>query len=69
MKNRLFAIVGATMLAFSGVVGFGGLSSAVAQDAGSEPVILEVDMDRFVTKSKAGQTIPDQAEAVQGEVP
>ncbi|MGF1543400.1 MAG: OmpH family outer membrane protein [Parvularculaceae bacterium] len=44
------------------------VSDVEAQSKGKSPVILIVDRERLVSQSKAGQTIPGQAEKVQENV-
>ncbi|MBI1392560.1 MAG: hypothetical protein GC152_07450 [Alphaproteobacteria bacterium] len=60
--------VGVAALVAAGFAGGAAISSAEAQSQGKAPVILIVDRQRLISASKAGQTIPDQARAVQESV-
>ena len=62
MKKRVSAILGATALVVAGFVGGSALNVAEAQRDGKPPVILIVDRAQLVSQSKAGKTIPGQAE-------
>jgi len=67
-KKQVFSIA-AALAVVSGVFVAGALTSAVeAQSRGRSPVILIVDRARLVSQSRAGQTIPEQAQKVQESV-
>lgn len=68
MKKRVSAILGATALVVAGFVGGSALNVAEAQRDGKPPVILIVDRAQLVSQSKAGKTIPGQAEEVRDSV-
>lgn len=68
MRNSIFAIAGVAALGLAGLVGQGAYSPADAQKDGKSPVILVVNMEQLVAQSKAGQTIPGQAEEVRSNV-
>lgn len=68
MKNQVYAIAGAAMLAVAGVAGGAFVNSAEAQSAQKAPVILIVDRAQIVSQTKAGKTIPAQAETVKKSV-
>lgn len=68
MKKQAFAIAGAAMLAIAGFAGGALVNSAEAQSAGKAPVILIVDRAQIVSQTKAGKTIPGQAEQVKNNV-
>lgn len=68
MKNKLFAVAGAIMLAVSGLAGGALVNTAEAQNNGKAPVILIVDRAKIVSQTKAGKTIPSQAEDVKKNV-
>jgi len=68
MKKQFFAISGAIALSIAGMTGFTAFNSAEAQNAQKSTVILIVDRAQLVSQSKAGKTIPDQAEKVQANV-
>lgn len=68
MKNRLFAVSAALALTIAGFAGGAMVSGAEAQSAQKAPVILIVDRAQLIAQSKAGQTIPAQAEAVKKSV-
>ncbi len=57
-----------TVLAASGFVGGAYVGSVEAQSEGKAPVILIVNRARLIGESKAGKTIPEQAEKVKGTV-
>lgn len=69
MNSRTLSFA-AGVLAVSAAAFAGGatLSQAEAQATAKAPVILIVDRARLISQSKAGQTIPDQAKAVQESV-
>ncbi|MBT8472108.1 MAG: OmpH family outer membrane protein [Marinicaulis sp.] len=67
MRNRFLAVAGIVALTVVGVVG-ASLNGAIAQGAQKPPVILVVSRDILVAQSKAGKTIPDQAEKVRDSV-
>ena len=68
MKKSVFAIAGAAVLGLAAVAGQAAFSAAEAQKDGKAPVILVVNMDQLVAQSKAGKTIPSQAEDVRKSV-
>ncbi len=68
MKKQAFAIAGAIMIAAAGLAGGALVSGAEAQSAGKAPVILIVDRAQIVSQTKAGKTIPGQAEQVKKSV-
>jgi outer membrane protein len=68
MKKYFFAITGAIALTLAGATGVAMVNSAEAQSAQKAPVILVINSAQIVSQSKAGQTIPDQAKAVQASV-
>ncbi|MEM8771749.1 MAG: OmpH family outer membrane protein [Pseudomonadota bacterium] len=68
MKNSNLAIIGAAALAVAGLFAGSLITSAEAQKGGKSPVILTVSMDTVVAQSKAGKTIPAQAQDVQKSV-
>ena len=68
MKKRVSAVLGATALVVAGFVGGSALNVAEAQRDGKPPVILIVDRAQLVSQSKAGKTIPGQAEEVRDSV-
>lgn len=68
MKKQAIAIMGAAMLAAAGFAGGAMISSAEAQSSGKAPVILIVDRAQIVSQTKAGKTIPGQAEDVKKSV-
>ncbi len=68
MRMQISAIAGAALLATAGFFGASALNGAEAQNAQKAPVILIVDRAQLVAQSKAGKTIPDQAEKVKASV-
>jgi len=68
MKKQFFAIMGVAALVLSGIAGIAAFNSAEAQQAQKTPIILVVDRGLLVSQSKAGKTIPAQAEKVQASV-
>ena len=68
MKKSILAIAGAGLLGVAALVGGSAFTAAEAQKDGKSPVILVVNMDQLVAQSKAGQTIPGQAETVRDSV-
>lgn len=68
MKNTVFAITGAAMLAAAGVVGGALISSAEAQSNQRAPVILTVNWELVLSQTEAGKSIPAQAEEVRKSV-
>lgn len=69
MKTRIFSIAAAAAtLAGAGLFAGAALDGAQAQKRGQAPVILVVNMEQLVAQSKAGQTIPEQAEKVRANV-
>lgn len=68
MKKQTFAIAGAVALATAGFAGGALVNQAEAQSAQKPPVILIVDRAQLVSQTKAGKTIPAQAETVKASV-
>lgn len=69
MKKQISAVAGAAALVVAGfAIGSALNGSAEAQGAQKPPVILIVDRAALVGQSKAGKTIPDQAESVRDSV-
>ena len=68
MNKQFYAIAGAASLLIAGLVGGAVTSSAEAQSAQKPPVILIVDRAQLVSQTKAGKTIPGQAEEVKANV-
>lgn len=68
MRKQVLAISGALALIVAGFAGGALLGSAEAQSNGKAPVILVVDRAQIVSQTKAGKTIPSQAEAVKQTV-
>ncbi|GEM_PF-1084847 len=68
MKKQMMAMAGALALAVGGLVAAPALNNAEAQSAQKAPVILIVDRAQLVTQSKAGKTIPDQAQKVRDNI-
>jgi len=68
MNKQFTMIAGAMILAASGVIGVSTMNAAEAQGAQKAPVILIVDRAQLVSQTKAGKTIPGQAEKVQASV-
>jgi len=68
MNKQFVVIAGAAVLAVAGFVGGSALNSAEAQGAQKAPVILIVDRAQLIAQSKAGKTIPDQANSVKASV-
>lgn len=68
MKNKVYAMAGAAALVLAGFTGGAFISNAEAQGAQKAPVILIVDRAQLVSQTKAGKTIPTQAEAVKANV-
>ncbi len=68
MKNQGYVIAGVVALAIAGVAGGAIVSKAEAQANQKAPVILIVDSSKVVSQTKAGKTIPAQAEAVKKNV-
>ncbi|MEO1252610.1 MAG: OmpH family outer membrane protein [Pseudomonadota bacterium] len=68
MRMKLFAMAGAVMVATAGFAGHAVTSKAEAQSNAQAPVILTISMDRVIAQSKAGKTIPTQAESVRNDV-
>ena len=68
MKKQVYAISGAAALMLAGFAGGAFISNAEAQGAQKAPVILIVDRAPLVAQTKAGKTIPAQAEAVKASV-
>ncbi len=68
MKRKLMAITGAVALVAAGVGGLAAFTAAEAQNQAKAPVILVINTEMVIAQSKAGKTIPDQAEAVRVSV-
>lgn len=68
MKKQIYALAGAVSLAVAGYAGGAIVSGAEAQGAAKPPVILIVDRAQLVSQTKAGKTIPAQADAVKATV-
>lgn len=68
MKTKFIAIAAAVALSVGGVAGLAVSNQAEAQSAQKAPVILIVDQAQLVAQSKAGKTIPDQAEKIRNSV-
>ncbi|MEZ5892329.1 MAG: OmpH family outer membrane protein [Parvularculaceae bacterium] len=68
MNKQLFAMSAAVALALAGFAGGTLVTGAEAQSAAKAPVILIVDRAQLVAQSKAGKTIPSQAESVKASV-
>lgn len=68
MRKSIFAIAGAGLLGLAGLAGGAVFEAAEAQKDGKSPVILVVNMEQLVAQSKAGKTIPAQAEDVRASV-
>lgn len=68
MNKSIFAIAGAALLGVAGFAGQATLSAVEAQNDAKAPVILTVSMDTVIAQSKAGKTIPGQAEEVRKSV-
>ena len=68
MTKTNFAIAGAVALTLAGFAGGALVNKAEAQGAQKAPVILIVDRAQIVSQTKAGKTIPSQAEAVKKNV-
>lgn len=62
------AITGAVALVAAGVGGLAAFTAAEAQNQAKAPVILVINTEMVIAQSKAGKTIPDQAEAVRVSV-
>lgn len=68
MKRQVSLIAGAAALVLAGFTGGAMISSAEAQRAEKAPVILIVNRAELISQSKAGKTIPGQAETVRDSV-
>ena len=68
MKKSIIAITSAALLGVVGLASHSALTAVEAQDNARAPVILTVSMETVVAQSKAGQTIPGQAEEVRNSV-
>ena len=68
MKKQFIAAIGAIALGAVGLGGMSALTAAQAQKDAKAPVILIVNTELVVAQSKAGQTIPGQAEKVRESV-
>jgi len=68
MNKSIFAIAGATLVGVAGFAGQAVVSAVEAQNAAKAPVILTVSMETVIAQSKAGKTIPGQAEDVRNSV-
>ncbi|PQA85386.1 OmpH family outer membrane protein [Hyphococcus luteus] len=68
MNRQFYAIAGAASLLIASIAGGAVFSNAEAQSASKPPVILIVDRAQLVSQTKAGKTIPEQAEKVKASV-
>lgn len=68
MKKHVSLFAGAAALVIAGFAGGSMINSADAQADGKSPVILIVNRAELVSQSKAGKTIPGQAETVRDSV-
>ena len=68
MKRQVSLIAGAAALVLAGFTGGAMINSAEAQRAEKAPVILIVNRAELISQSKAGKTIPGQAETVRDSV-
>ncbi|WP_411818230.1 OmpH family outer membrane protein [Hyphococcus sp. DH-69] len=68
MKKQLIAITGAMALTIAAFAGGAFVNNAEAQSAQKAPVILIVDRAMLISQSKAGKTIPDQAQSLKANV-
>lgn len=68
MKRHVSLFAGAAALVIAGFAGGSMINSADAQADGKAPVILIVNRAELVSQSKAGKTIPGQAESVRDNV-
>ncbi len=68
MRKSIFAIAGAGLLGLSALAGQAAFTAVEAQNAAEAPIILTVSLERVVAQSKAGKTIPGQAEDVRKSV-
>lgn len=68
MKRQVSLIAGAAALVLAGFAGGALINSAEAQRAEKAPVILIVNRAELISQSKAGKTIPGQAETVRDSV-
>lgn len=68
MKRHVSLLAGAAALVLAGFAGGSMINSAEAQADGKAPVILIVNRAELVSQSKAGKTIPGQAESVRDNV-
>ncbi|WDI31039.1 OmpH family outer membrane protein [Hyphococcus flavus] len=68
MKKQIIALSGAIAIAAVGFTGGAIINNAEAQSADRPPVILVVDRGQLISQSKAGKTIPEQAQKVKSSV-
>ncbi len=69
MKKQVSLLAGATAMLLAGIAGGALLGGkAEAQRDGKAPVILIVNRAELISQSKAGKTIPGQAETVRDSV-
>ncbi len=68
MKNSILAVASAGLIGLAALAGGASFTAAQAQKDAKAPVILVVNMELLVAQSKAGQTIPAQAEEVRDSV-
>ena len=68
MKKQVSMIAGAAAMVLAGFAGGSMIGTAEAQRDGKSPVILIVNRAELVSQSKAGKTIPGQAETVRDSV-
>ncbi len=68
MRKQIIAISSVAALTIASFVGGVMVNSAKAQSDAKAPVILIVDRAQLVAQSKAGKTIPEQAEKLKSSV-
>lgn len=69
MKNRMLTAGGLSMVVAASMMAGAAFNGAEAQRRGKDaPVILTVDMQQVMSQSRAGQSIPSQAEEVRANV-
>ncbi|WP_425408805.1 OmpH family outer membrane protein [Hyphococcus sp.] len=68
MRKQIITISGCLALMAAGLAGSAFFSQAEAQRDGRTPVILIVDRAQLIAQSKAGKTIPEQAEKLKASV-
>ncbi len=65
MRKSIIAVAGAGLLGLSALVGQAAFTAVEAQNDAKAPIILTVSLESVVAQSKAGKTIPGQAENVR----